>query len=103
MAEPIRIRAQLQGSGALVRVLINHPMETGLRHDAAGALVPAWHVTEVTVTLNGREVLSAHWGTAIAKNPLTQFSLKGVRAGDRIAVAWVDNRGERRRDEVTVA
>jgi hypothetical protein len=28
--------------------------------------------------------------------------LKGARAGDRITVSWVDNRGERRTDEATV-
>ena len=103
MSDPMRIRAQLQGTGAVVRVLMSHEMETGLRKDAAGQLVPAWHITEMTAALNGKTVLGAQWGTAIAKNPFTQFTVKGAKVGDRISVAWVDSRGDRRSDEVVVA
>ena len=103
MADPMRIRAQVQGSGAIVRVLMSHEMETGQRKDAAGKLIPAWHITEVNAQWNGKTVLSAQWGTAIAKNPFTQFTVKGAKAGDKITVTWVDNRGDKRTDEATVA
>ncbi len=103
MSDPMRIRAQMQGSGAVIRVLMGHEMETGLRRDAAGKLVPAWHITEVTAALNGKPVLSAQWGTAIAKNPFTQFTLKSAKAGDTITVSWIDNHGDRRTDQATVA
>jgi sulfur-oxidizing protein SoxZ len=103
MSDPMRIRAQTQGNGAIVRVLMSHEMETGQRKDAAGKVIPAWHITEMSAALNGKTVLSAQWGTAIAKNPFTQFSVKGAKAGDKISIAWVDNRGDRRTDEVTVA
>ena len=66
MADPMRIRAQAQGSGAVVRVLMSHEMETGQRKDADGKVIPAWHITEVTAALNGKTVMTAHWGTAIA-------------------------------------
>ena len=103
MSDPMRIRAQAQGSGAVVRVLMAHEMETGQRRNAEGKVIPAWHITEVTAALNGKTVLSAHWGTAISKNPFTQFTVKGAKAGDRISVAWVDNRGDKRTDEATVS
>ena len=48
-------------------------------------------------------MLSAQWGTAIAKNPFTQFTVKGAKAGDKITISWVDNRGDKRTDEVTIA
>lgn len=102
MAEPMRIRAQVQGGGAVVRVLMNHEMETGLRKDSADKLVPAWHITEVTAALNGKPVMTAMWGTAVAKNPLTQFTIKGAKAGDKVSITWVDSRGGRRTDEATV-
>jgi hypothetical protein len=38
----------------------------------------------------------------MSRNPFLQCVLKGARAGDRITVSWVDNRGERRTDEATV-
>jgi sulfur-oxidizing protein SoxZ len=103
MADPMRIRAQVQGNGAVVRVLMSHEMETGQRKDAAGKTIPAWHITDVTATLNGKPVFAAEWGPAVAKNPFLQFTVKGAKAGDKIAISWKDNRGETRTDEATVA
>jgi sulfur-oxidizing protein SoxZ len=103
MGEPTRIRAQLQPGGAVVRLLMAHEMETGQRKDAAGRTIPAWHITDVTATLNGRPVFSAEFGPGISKNPFLQFSLKGAKAGDKVAIAWKDNRGDSRTDEATVA
>ncbi len=102
MAEPTRIRAQSSGSSAQVRILMSHDMESGQRRDASGRLVPAWHVQEVTVAHNGRPVLTAEWGPGVSKNPYLQFNVRGARAGDRIAVTWLDNRGATRTDEATV-
>lgn len=103
MADPMRIRAQAQGPNAIVRVLMAHEMETGQRKDSAGKTIPAWHINEVTAQHNGKTVLSAHWGPAIAKNPFLQFTVKGAKAGDKISVSWVDNRGDKRTDEAVVA
>jgi len=103
MADPMRIRAQASGDKATVRVLMSHEMETGQRKDAAGKLVPAWHIQEVTATHNGKQVLSAEWGPSVSKNPFMQFVVKGAKAGDKIAVTWKDNRGDSRTDEATIA
>ena len=102
MADPMRIRAQAAGDKATVRVLMAHEMESGQRKDGAGKAIPAWHIQELSAQLNGRTVLTAQWGPSVAKNPFLQFTVKGAKAGDRIGVAWVDNRGERRSDETTV-
>lgn len=103
MPEPMRIRAQAQGGGAMVRVLMNHEMESGQRKDASGRTVPAWHITEVSATLNGKPVFAAEWGPSVARNPFLQFTLRGAKAGDRLAVTWRDSRGETRTDEAVVA
>jgi sulfur-oxidizing protein SoxZ len=102
MADPMRIRAQMAGDKATVRVLMSHEMETGQRRDAAGKLVPAWFIQEVSASHNGRAVLTAQWGPSIAKNPFLQFSVKGAKAGDKITVNWLDNKGDKRTDEATV-
>jgi len=57
----------------------------------------------VTAALNGKLVLSAQWGTAIAKNPFTQFTIKGAKSGDKISISWTDNHGDKRTDEAVVA
>ena len=103
MADPMRIRAQSAGDKATVRVLMSHEMETGLRKDAAGKLIPAWYIQEVTAQLNGKTVMTAQWGPSVAKNPFLQFSVKGAKAGDQVAMSWTDNKGEKRTDEATVS
>ena len=103
MADPMRIRAQVAGSNATVRVLMAHEMETGQRKDAAGKVIPAWHISDVTASLNGKQVLSAEWGPAVAKNPFLQFNIKGAKAGDKVAVTWKDNKGDTRTDEAVVS
>jgi sulfur-oxidizing protein SoxZ len=103
MSDPMRIRAQAQGDKAVVRVLMTHEMETGQRRDSAGKVIPAWFIQEVSATLNGKAVLNAQWGPSVAKNPFMQFTVKGAKAGDKVAVSWKDNKGGTRTDEATVA
>ena len=103
MADPMRIRAQAAGDKATVRVLMAHEMETGQRKDAAGKAIPAWYIQQVTAQHNGKTVLTAQWGPAVSKNPFLQFSIKGAKAGDKVGIAWVDNRGDQRSDEATVS
>lgn len=95
MAQPIRMRVKLVGDIADVRVLIEHPMETGLRKDpATGEFVPMHFIQTMTATLNGKPVLEAQWSRAVARNPYVQFRVKDAKADDEIGIAWVDNRGE---------
>jgi len=102
MADPMRIRAQAAGDKATVRVLMAHEMETGQRKDSSGKVIPAWHIQDVTAQLNGKTVMTAQWGPAVSKNPFMQFTVKGAKAGDKITISWVDNKGEKRSDEATV-
>ena len=103
MADPMRIRAQVAGDKATVRVLMSHEMETGQRKDSAGKVIPAWFIQDVAASHNGKQVLSAQWGPSVSKNPFLQFSVKGAKAGDKIAVTWTDNKGDKRTDEATVS
>ena len=103
MSDPMRIRAQAQGDKTTVRVLVSHEMESGQRRDAAGKLVPAWFIQNINATHNGKTVMSAQWGPAVSKNPFMQFAFKGGKAGDKIAVTWTDNRGDKRTDEAVIS
>ena len=95
MSDPIKIRATVKGDEGEVRVLLPHPMESGQRRDAAGQLIPAHYITSVILSLNGKPVIEGALGTAVSANPLFAFQLAGVKAGDRLGVAWVDNKGQR--------
>jgi sulfur-oxidizing protein SoxZ len=103
MADPMKIRASAAGDSTEVKVLMSHEMETGQRKDAQGQTIPAWFIQNIVVTWNGRTVLSAQWGTAVAKNPFLSFKFKGGAKGDKIAITWTDNRGDKRTDEALIA
>ena len=103
MADPMRIRATLQGDIADVRILMRHPMETGQRKDAKGDIVPQHFIQDVAVTHNGKTVLDAQWSQAISRDPFLGLRIRGAKAGDKIGVTWVDTKGDKRSDEAVVA
>jgi len=103
MADPMKIRARLQGDVADVKIGIIHPMETGLSKDGVtGQLVPMHFIQTLTATHNGKTVLEAQWSQAVSKNPFLNFRLRGAKTGDKIMVGWVDNRGDKASIEATL-
>jgi len=102
MAEAMRLRATVKDGKVDVRMLMSHEMESGQRRNAGGALVPAWFIQNVVVTHGSRVVLASQWGPSIAKNPFLNFRFSGGKAGEKLAVTWTDNRGDKRTDETTI-
>jgi len=91
----IKIRAKIKGDETVVKTLIKHDMETGLRKDAkTGEKIPAHFIEEVTCEHNGEVVFSASWGIAISKNPYLSFKFRGANKGDSIKIAWLDNKDD---------
>jgi len=94
MAAKIKIRGKIKEGVAEVKSLMPHPMETGTRRNAEGNIVPAHYIQTVTCFKNNEQVIQAHWGTAVSKNPFFAFKVKNAVPGDTIRVDWVDNTGE---------
>ncbi|MFA5940342.1 MAG: thiosulfate oxidation carrier complex protein SoxZ [Sinimarinibacterium sp.] len=103
MADPMRIRATMAGDKVDVKILMAHPMETGLRKNPDGTTVPEHYIDTVTVSCKGKTVLSADWGPAVSKNPYLAFRFSGAAKGDMVSVTWKDTRGETRTDEAAIA
>ena len=103
MADPMRIRATMQGDVADVRIIMMHPMETGNRRDAKGTVVPLHFIQSVMVAHNGKPVMDAQWSQAVSRNPRLFLRVKGAKAGDKISVTWADNQGDKRTDEAVIA
>ena len=93
MAGSMRVRAKEKDGVVTVKALITHPMETGLRKDSDGNVVPAHFIQEVTATVGGEVVFTANWGTGVAKNPYLSFKYKGSK-GDLLTLTWTDNMGD---------
>jgi sulfur-oxidizing protein SoxZ len=103
MSAEIKIRAQFQGDIALVRILMQHPMESGQARDESGKTIPAHFIQSFTVQLNGQGLIDGQLNTSIATNPLFTFKTRDLKAGDRLAVHWTDNTGKEKRDEIDVS
>ena len=89
-----KMRARLKDGAVMVKALLKHPMETGSRkHPVTGVLIPRHFIRELVCERNGKPVLTFDWGWGIAAKPYLSFRLKEGRAGDLVAIRWVDNRG----------
>ena len=97
------MRATLAGGYTDVRVLMTHPMETGLRKDADGKIVPLHFIQNVTLKVNGRTVMEGQISQAVSRNPVFSFRIKGGAKGDRIEASWLDNTGLENKTEAAVA
>ena len=97
MAGPMKMRATLAGGNTEVRVLMTHPMTT------AQSGQPLHFIQNVTVKLNGKPVIEAEVSQAVSRNPVFSFRLKGGAKGDKVEVAWLDNKGESNKIEGAVA
>lgn len=103
MADPMKVRATLKGDTGEIRVLMNHPMETGQRKDGSGKIVPLHFIQNVEVKVNGRTVVEGQISQAVSRNPVFSFRVKGVKAGDKVEVSWLDNKGETNKTETALA
>jgi sulfur-oxidizing protein SoxZ len=103
MAEPIKIRATLLGEQTEIRILMQHPMETGLRKDpASGQIIAAHFIQTFTVSANGKLLIEGQLNTSVSRNPLFTFRTRGLKAGDKVIANWVDSKGDQRSDESPV-
>jgi thiosulfate oxidation carrier complex protein SoxZ len=90
-----------KGEAFEVRVLVQHPMETGFRRDLNGAAIPANIVDRLVCRIAGREVFRAELGTGVAANPYLQFYAVAEESGP-VEVEWSDDRGAKGRATATL-
>ncbi|GGD41939.1 hypothetical protein GCM10011358_27280 [Sinisalibacter lacisalsi] len=76
-----------------VRTIINHPMETGLRYNSSGLLIPVRIVERFSCRIGGEEVFGAKLEPAIASNPYLAFKLRLDESAD-LEFEWLDTTGE---------
>ena len=103
MSEPMRIRAVQLKDLIEVKLMIRHPMESGLRKDENGKKIPAHFIETLEVKCNDKIVFDAYLGMAVSENPFIQFSFKGGAKGDLMEVTWKDNRGDTRTDKAAIS
>ena len=98
MADDIKPRIRVattarKGEVIEVKTLVTHPMETGLRKDAAGNLMPRQIVNTFSAAYNGKPVMSARLEPAVSANPYLSFFLKVEESGT-LKLTWTDDSKE---------
>jgi sulfur-oxidizing protein SoxZ len=89
-----KMRARLRDGVVDVRVLIQHPMETGNRKDPiTGLKVPRLFIRELVCEHNGKPVMRTQWSWGMARNPYLGLHLKGAAKGDKVRLYWMDSAG----------
>lgn len=77
------------------KMLLFHPMETGLRQDyKTGQFFPANYLENIKIQLNKRPLMSLRLGIHVSANPYFHFQIKTIHAGDVLYIEWWDNRGQ---------
>lgn len=87
LVSPVR-----RGQALPVRLLVQHPMETGFRFEFSGSAVPKNVIHSMQADYGGRTVFKARLGAGIAANPFMQFWLLPERSGE-LRVQWQDDQG----------
>ncbi len=80
------------GDVVKVRLLVQHPMDTGYLQNLLGQVVPRNIIRVLTCTLGSQEVLRIEPSSGIAANPLFEFFVRATETAD-MRVAWVDDKG----------
>ncbi len=85
-----------------VRLLIRHPMETGLRYDNVGHKIPKNIVHTLVCRYNGQEVFHAELFPGIAANPYFSFFTTAESSGE-LECTWTDDAGVTTSERVAIA
>ena len=81
-----------KGDVIVIKTLIQHDMETGLRKDPAGNTIPRRIINKFTCDFNGKPVFSADLEPAVAANPYLQFNVRVDESGT-FRFSWFDDDG----------
>jgi sulfur-oxidizing protein SoxZ len=75
-----------------VKALVSHIMETGLRKDADGNVIPRKILNKFICMVAGKQVFAADFETSISANPYIQFKFRAEESGS-VVLTWVDDDG----------
>jgi sulfur-oxidizing protein SoxZ len=75
-----------------IKALITHQMETGLRRDGNGKLMPRKIINAFSCRYNGELVFSVDLHEAVAANPYLEFYARAQESGT-LEFAWHEDGG----------
>ena len=84
--------AAAKGEVFQVKTIISHQMETGLRHDDQGEVIPRKIINRFVCRYDGAEVFGVDLHEAVAANPYFEFHLRATASG-LLEFVWEEDGG----------
>jgi sulfur-oxidizing protein SoxZ len=84
--------AATKGEIFQVKALITHQMETGLRHDDQGRVIPRKIINKFVCRYNDVVVFNVDLHEAVAANPYIEFYLRATESG-QLEFTWEEDGG----------
>jgi sulfur-oxidizing protein SoxZ len=91
-----------RGETITLRVLLQHPMESGFRVGTDGRLLPRDIVRRFSCNYNGEHVLAVELFPAVAANPYLEFSALALDSGT-LVFTWEGDHGFVHREQRTIS
>ena len=95
-------RSVARGAPFEVKILIQHPMESGQRRDTMGRPIARDIIHTFECSVDGELVFAATLHPAIAANPYFAFSAV-LQASGTMKLRWVDDHGAEDSESVAIA
>ena len=86
---PARI---FEGDVFKLRLLVQHPMDSGFLRDLEGVLVKRNVIRHLQCIFHDKEVFRVEPTTGTSANPLFEFYLRATKSGE-LYFRWVDDKG----------
>jgi sulfur-oxidizing protein SoxZ len=84
--------AAAKGEMLQIKALISHQMETGLRRDDQGVVIPRKIINKFVCRYNDDVVFGVDLHEAVAANPYIEFYLRATESG-RLEFVWEEDGG----------
>lgn len=91
----IKTKPKTYAIGDIIQIdaILEHPMETGLRKDKDGKIIPAHFIKDVKVEYAGKTIMNMDMTGSVSVNPFVSFSLKVTQNGP-LKITAIDTKGE---------
>ncbi len=84
-----------------IRLVIQHPMETGFRRDEVGRVIAKNVIRQLTCRYRGREIFRAEIDSGLAANPYLRFYARADVSGE-FEFDWIDDQDHRGRQQASI-
>lgn len=106
MADNVRPRVRVPkkaaaGETITIKTLISHKMESGLRKDGDGNVIPRSIINRFVATFNGETVVDVNMEPSISTNPYFEFSATVPESGEFV-FTWYDDDGSVYEDKKSI-